>query len=570
MKTALMVAASWLGLVGAALAPSAYGATQMEVGVGFARAVAGAMTPIRVHVEHSGLPVEAQLSVSQTVESPWNGVFTETLNTPLHLGQRANKRFTLYFPLNSVVYPLRVQLKAAPGQILAQRTFDFRDQGDAKPLAVALSETAFPHTLPTGETVYPVDAAQLPENVVGFEAIRRLYLGRFDLSTLSDKRQRALLHWLMLGGEVVVFGGENWYVQDSPLLRPWLPLDVPEVTAFVAEDGTETPLLSGNVRGEVAYALEQRPWLLVWPVGRGKLWLSAVDPLDSPPPESFWSSLVPDKKVNEVGLDEVARNAFERQRLFYPARTSLAALLLAFVVGVGVWSWLSSRNAWGTAGSVAWVVAFSVAFVWLFNKPPYAQPLVVTEYGLERALPDGSAFRQTWYGVYAQRREQVTLAFPTAATPRQLLPEQRGEHTFDLTYAVDETTQLQFSAQSHQIRSFVSASSSTPTLRWTLSDGLLSVSSSKALRQVWLWDQGVAYDLGTLVAGQTKQFQLSQAERFALEQRLPSAVVALWNLSTLTQKRATVLGAWRAGRSATLSPNAHYPVYQLIVAEVRP
>jgi len=565
-----MVVVTGLGVVGAALAPSAYGATQMEVSVGFARAVAGAMTPIRVHVEHSGLPVEANLTVSQTVESPWNGVFTETLNTSLQLGQRANKRFTLYFPLNSVVYPLRVQLKAASGQILAQRTFDFRDQGDSKPLAVVLSETAFPPTLPTGETVYPLDAAQLPENVVGFEAIRRLYLGRFDLSTLSDKQQRALLHWLMLGGEIVVFGGENWYVQNGPLLRPWLPLGAPELNTFVAEDGTKAPLLSGDVRGEVVYALEQRPWLLVRPVGRGKLWLSAVDPLDSPPPESFWSSLVPVKKVDELSLEEVARNAFERQKLFYPARTSLAALLLAFVAGVGVWSWLSSRHAWGLAGSVMWVVAFSVAFVWLFDRPPYAQPLVVTEYGLERALPDGSAFQQTWYGVYAQRREQVTLAFPTAATPRQLLPEQRGEHAFDLTYAVGETTQLQFSARSHQIRSFVSTSGSTPTLRWALSDGRLTLSSSKALRQVWLWDQGVAYDLGTLASGQTRQFQLNQLETFALEQRLPSAVVALWNLSTLTQKRATVVGAWRAGRSATLSPSAHHPVYQLVVAEVRP
>lgn len=563
-----------LGWMLSAVALSAYAKTEMTVFAGFADnvVVQQTLTPVRVQLQHNGPPLEGQLVLSQTVETPWRGTFTEKLVVPVRLGQRANKTFKLYFPLTSIVYPLDVRLESLAGDVIIEQTLDFRDDGQTAPIVVALSETKFPQVLPSGETVYTLSAAELPERLEGFESFKRLYLGRFNLSVLNDKQRQALLHWIMLGGEFILLGGENWYVQDVPLLRPWLPLAPAGVTTFTRKTGEAIELLTGTVQGDVLYSVEGRPWVLVRPVGQGRVWMTTVNPFSTDVSDSFWQALRPSQDFkNEEAFDEVARAAFNQHILNYPSRTLLAGLIVVFVAGVALWSWLTLRKSWGIAVLLLWVGVASGGILWVLNQPQYTQSLTAAEFGVERTLPDGTAIQQAWFGVYAQRKEDVSLLFPSAATTRQMLPNERGNHLFDLEYALGEKNEVRFTAQAQQIRALLNVAQSDPKLLWSLNpeNNLLQLQWAGAVlpEYAWLWYEGAFYELGALRA-EPAWLQLDRLQEIRLAERLPIQVVKLWEWAVRAERGTTVLGAWhRQDFSPSLSGTGKR-VYRLVISGV--
>lgn len=563
-----------LGWMLSAVALNAYAETRMTVFAGFAGnvVVQQTLTPVRVQLQHNGPPLVGQLVLSQTVETPWRGTFTENLVVPIRLGQRANKTFKLYFPLTSIVYPLQVRLESPAGDVLLEQTLDFRDDGQSAPIVVALSETKFPKELPSGETVYTLSVAELPERLEGFESFKRLYLGRFDLSVLKDEQQQALLHWIMLGGELILLTGENWYVQDGPLLRPWLPLAPDRVTTFTRETGETIELLSGTVQGDVVYAVEGRPWVLVRPVGQGRVWMTTVNPFSTDVPDSFWQALRPAQDFkNEESFEQVARVAFDQHILKHPSRTLLAGLIFAFVAGVALWSFFAMRKPWGIAALLLWVGVASGGILLVLHQPQYVKLLTAAEFGVERTLPDGTAIQRAWFGVYAQRKEDVSLLFPSAATTRQLLPNERGDHLFDLDYALGEKNEVRFTSGAQQIRALLNVTQSNPKLLWSLDqeNNLLQLQWTGAVlpEYAWLWHEGAFYELDALEAAPAR-LQLDQLQKIRLAERLPIQVVKLWEWAVGAERATTVLGAWHRQDFSPSLRGTGKRVYHLVISGV--
>ena len=553
------------------LAPGslARAATQFDVTVGFAnRVVDNTFTPVRVHIQHTGLAIEGKLVLAQTVSTPWRGVFTETLNQPFKLGQRANKVFTVYFPLNSTTYPLEARLEDRSGQIIARHTLDLRDADAGQRLVLALSETGFPGELPSGETVLSLQSEQLPDNVAGFESIRRLYLGRLNLATLGRARQQALFQWIMLGGDLVVLGGNNWYIQDTPLLRPWLPL-VPEgVEEVDYAFGDTTPTVSGALRGSVLFSsAKNRPLILRRSLGRGYVWFTTIDPLAHPPFAAFWEALKQPPFQDGMSFPQLAQNTFLQQPLSFPSRVLVGVVLMAFIGGVAVFSWISLRKPWAGATLFGWVLASAIGVVVLLAQPRFSQPLTAAEYGVETILSDGTAYRQTWLGLYAQRKEAIQIVFPASASVRQQLPDNRGNHLYDLNYLIDTGTRITFSTQPQQIRTLLSNEPASPSLLWhPAPDGIVEVESTLELEQTWLLHGGKLYALGRLQPGRPRRFHLESLVELSVED-LPPAVAALWSWSIDRRQSGSFVGGWHGQGRAVFQMPAFKHTYHVVVAQ---
>jgi len=552
------------------LAPGslARAATQFDVTVGFAnRVVDNTFTPVRVHIQHTGLAIEGKLVLAQTVSTPWRGVFTETLNQPFKLGQRANKVFTVYFPLNSTTYPLEARLEDRSGQIIARHTLDLRDADAGQRLVLALSETGFPGELPSGETVLSLQSEQLPDNVAGFESIRRLYLGRLNLATLGRARQQALFQWIMLGGDLVVLGGNNWYIQDTPLLRPWLPL-VPEgVEEVDYAFGDTTPTVSGALRGSVLFSsAKNRPLILRRSLGRGYVWFTTIDPLAHPPFAAFWEALKQPPFQDGMSFPQLAQNTFLQQPLSFPSRVLVGVVL-------GLYRWrrgvqldqlaqaLGRRNAVWMGAGLCHRRGRAACPTPLFPTPDRSQ------YGVETILSDGTAYRQTWLGLYAQRKEAIQIVFPASASVRQQLPDNRGNHLYDLNYLIDTGTRITFSTQPQQIRTLLSNEPASPSLLWhPAPDGIVEVESTLELEQTWLLHGGKLYALGRLQPGRPRRFHLESLVELSVED-LPPAVAALWSWSIDRRQSGSFVGGWHGQGRAVFQMPAFKHTYHVVVAQ---
>ncbi|HEY5596183.1 MAG TPA: hypothetical protein VIL47_02875 [Candidatus Bipolaricaulota bacterium] len=550
-------------------AVGAYADTDLQVEAGFAGQVMDeAVTPVRVRVEHQGQLLEGRLVLSQTVETPWHGVFTETLSQPVRLGQRASQNWTLLFPLHATVYPLQVRLENESGEVVARQELDLRDVSHTGPFVIALSETGFPGALPSGETVFSVSAQDIPSHAAAFASIQRLYMGRFDPNTLKPNQQQALLHWVMLGGELVLLTGANWYVQQAPWLAPWLPLE-PEAVQGVTLQGVVAPVLTGKVRGEVAWQMEGFPILLERTVGRGRIWLATIDPLAVEAPAELWKALQGGVPLEgEINFEDAAREAFLQQVLPYPGRTLIAALLGVFVGIAGLLTWWTVRRPLTWPALAGWPAVAGVA-LWLILQPHHARPLTMSEYGLDLALPDGTVYEQTWLGMFALRKEPLALSFSAQTAVSQRLPTDRGQHLFDLEYRLDPGVDVVFQAQPQQLRQLVlAAEGGAAPLIWTWEGDLdLRVQSPLKLERAWLLHRGIVYDLGALSPDKAKEYRLNQLPRLELSKQLPKAIAQLWAWALEQQPHATVLGAWHQepGSYANLDPGQ---TYRLIVAEV--
>lgn len=553
------------------MGPVAQAATRFEVEAGFSnQVVENTFTPVRVRVQHDGPAVEGQLVLSQTVDTPWRGVFTETLSQPLKLGQRSNKAFTVYFPLNSTVYPLEAQIQNQLGKVIARQSLDLRDAAAGDRLVVAISETGFPANLPSGETVLSLQGEHLPDNVAGFESIRRIYLGRMNLAALERAQQQALLQWVMLGGDLVVFGGNNWFIQDTPLIYPWLPLVPAGVEPLAYASGETMPTLTGALRGSVIYASgENRPLILRRPVGQGYMWLTTVDPLAHTLSPSFWKALKQQSYQDEIPFPALAQNTFLQQSLSFPSREFVTAVLLIFTVGTGLLAWLGVRKFWAGMALFVWVALACVAVNVLLHQPQFSKALTAVEYGVESILPDGTAHLQTWLGLYAQRKEAVKATFPAEASVRQQLPTRRGNHLYDLDYVREaKHSYVSFNAQPQQVRALLSNELRPPSLLLRpVSESAFVVKTTVDLKQAWLWRHGTLYALGALRSGQPRRIELDALEAWS-QDRLPSAVAVLWSWGRQRQRGGLLVGGWHAqGRVEFQTPTSKR-TYRLVIGEV--
>ena len=489
------------------LAPSAYADVQMQIELGFNKHyVVNSFTPVRVQLtnqKHEG--IRGWLEISQQLEVAPNEIVKETYGWPVELPPASKKIIQISMPIHAYTYRIQIVLRHAQDTQKVYQAQDIQLHKDYSPelqkLVLALSDVPFPHKLPTGESLQALGVEQLVNDSTGYRGVRRIYLGRIHSERLSAEQRKALKTWLLSGGELVIFSGENWYRQKSPFLEELIPMTVTD-TSEIQLGGSTLTIVTGEPRGTVeafvapevadrgehgtkASVLLQAPsegqgtpLLIRRSFGAGAIFFSTINPL-AVEINGFWELLKPSAQEQE---DENSLNPLEflgKLELPVPSVSKVSGLVIVFIMGFGLLGLLAIKDKKYIGLLFIWVLLLSGIAAVYMSKPAFSKSLRALEAGICRSMNEAGTFCQLWYGVSSRKTADLSLLADSASVAQQLLPSKPGPHLFDARYAyatdglrifmrVDDRQRRHFyleSAQKASVTFWLDESEPTPVIK---------------------------------------------------------------------------------------------------------
>ena len=450
-------------------------------------------TPLRVWVKSYGPAFEGRIVVSQEIRSPWGGVVEERLILPFRSAGPGRRLFRLNFPVRGYIYPLTITV-FVEGEPLYHREIKLKERALGERPVLALG-APFPLELPTGERPIRLDPEALPEEWPGLLAVRRIYLGRLNPARLTEAQWEALLRWLARGGELVVLGGENWYLQDSPRIRRLIPF-LPR--GMGGWEGKEIVL--GEPRGEILYqSQEGLPILVARKHGRGRVIFSALDPLTLTPAlgdegtelefefefeirEAIWKVLGMDGDGG--GADSVmaraglAADLLAQLPLPSPSKLILIGIYVLYLGGLALLGRLAVRRPRAVLlvlGLILlWLAGVMVLIARYLGRPGLAERLLGLELGLIHDFGE-AALHSSWLALFARAETDLTLRVePGDGYLWQALPPalERGDHLYDVDYLLGEGgMEASFKVERWRTRAFYLERFSGDLVEFRIEDG---------------------------------------------------------------------------------------------------
>ncbi len=271
----------------------------------------GDWLPVEITLENYGEALDVR--VETIINSFYNGTNLNTaFRREVSLGQRANKRFTLYIQpfvqtsnvSRSVSYEAKVLLKTGNAQldekVIKLQPIDPKDYfvgavvSDPNSLAGLNNLKVGP--LPSRVTAAPLTLADIPDRVEGLRSLNALIISENATDNLSGAQRTALKTWVSTGGQLMLMGGNGWGRVREAFDSSFLPFDVLDFTNITDVSNLlpvpgERATLSRSVamaRGQVlqgAQALSygpvisgtSNPMLIERRVGGGRVLVSAID-----------------------------------------------------------------------------------------------------------------------------------------------------------------------------------------------------------------------------------------------------------------------------------------------------
>lgn len=454
-----------LGLAGIALtAEPMLAQPRIEaIDIGFnGRFLPGSLTPLVVSLSNSGTTQVFDLEVSQEVRDFNGRSSVERLRLPVSLGSETRKNISFDFPIKSVSAPLQIKLFAGLHEIVSTK-IDVRERWSESPFSLGVT---FHHNqVPYGETVEP---ERLPKRWTSYQSVQRVYWGRLDPRRLSAEQRAALYGWLLTGGELLVLSGDNWYEQsgaDSPVARPslataqgWWAHLMPIANGRVVRrelNGHEVSWLEGNLRAgaRVVEEADGRPIAWELPIGYGKVLLVALDALP-PQMQKLLESSREDRATVEG--DQLIVNALGAMTVRLPSREILSALLILFVVGIGLGGLWAARHARGTLWVAFSAVVLSLVLFGYLHSPEFSKDRYSLELGVLLAWQgEPLAWEQSWYGVFFRRSHNEALAV-SSDSAQVLAPRRATRPSGDVSTEITPTgaRYLRFRSERESVRFF--------------------------------------------------------------------------------------------------------------------
>lgn len=529
----------------------AQGQLTLDVEIGFnGRYFPDHYTPIRVKIEYRGPLVSGELVLHQEVERPLEEIQTIELRRAVRLSGVARLSYELYFPLSNRSPPYADDPEliisfTSQGRELASRRVSLADTESSDPLVLMLSEAELLKILPTAERVEYISAEDLPRNWKGYEGVRRLYLGRFDLHALRSDQQDALLQWLVHSGELVVLSGENFPLQDTSWLRGLIPFRPEGLRRF---DELGAQVVIGRPLGEVVYSDAGLPLLVRDRVGRGRVYFSTLALSGSGGAErEVWKRLIPSPSdlahPPPLGLE-----LLREMELRYPNKALIGGLMALYVIGFAIvtlriirrtplrWESLEDlpRGVKGWQSLlmiISWIALFVALTVGYLQQPALTRRAQSVEVGYvwasDRALctAEGAepskvpcALIQTWYSVIVKRTLPLELLSPRDAL---VLPLERTGVALTIEpkhlRIAFTPTPMMAGEQKHlyveevipfkvrvEVETGGAAGVRRPVIR-------VYNESRWHLREMAYWHEGIYQLLGDLPPGEAREMSLSEA-----------------------------------------------------------
>ncbi len=445
-----------LGLIALTAEPMLAQPRIEAIDLGFnGRFLPGALTPIVVSLSNTGTTQRFDLEVSQEVRDLNGRSSVERLRLPVSLGSETRKNISFDFSMKSVSAPLQIKLFAGPHEIV-RTEIDVRERWSEAPfsLGVALHH----NQMRNWETIEP---EKLPKRWTSYQSVQRIYWGRLDPGRLSAQQRAALYGWLLRGGELIVLSGDNWYEQASvarpSLATAWWAHLMPIANGHVVRrelNGREVSWLEGDLRAGARVAAEADGRPIVWelPIGYGNVLLVALDAL--PSEVKLLESSREDRETAEG--DQLIVNALGAMTVRLPSREILSAVLILFVVGIGLSGIWAVRHARGTLWVACSAVVLSLVLFGYLQSPAFSKDRYSLDLGVLLAWQgEPLAWEQSWYGVFFRRSHDEALAV-SSDSAKVLEPMRATRPSGDVSTEITPTGMryLRFRSERESVRFF--------------------------------------------------------------------------------------------------------------------
>lgn len=398
-----------------------------------------AWIPVRVLVENTGADVNGRVQISYRNSEGGTSIHGQDVSLPT----TSRKEFFLYFHPHGFIRSLTVSL-VADGKKLAGDDLNLSCLDRDSLLFGVLADDpstydGLANIQPLGGfvRVAPLQLADLPDRVQGWEALDALIVSGVDTGPLSEDQRTALKMWVANGGRLMVVGGPGWEAASAGL-KDLLPLalnsvqTVESLSALPAYFRDDSPLAEpailavGQVDKDAHTLVEQDgiPLIVEKEMGFGRVVFLSADP--SLKPLSEWDAMT-DVYASLLGVRPARLNWVDGSWDSYNANSAVSSVgnsgvpasayvcgwLVLYVLAVGPINFLLIRRtkrrelAWITIPAVVIVfsaVAYFYGFLYRGQKPILNRIAVVQAWDNSEA-----AAVRALVGVYSPSRARYLL-----------------------------------------------------------------------------------------------------------------------------------------------------------------
>ncbi len=295
---ALLVLATWAGLLSSPPAQAAPPAVTLAIHAGFDGYYKDQRwLPVRIAVANDGPDIQGTLRV--TVPRA-NGGAAVSITRAVDLPNQSRREVFLYIPTEGFLSALQVTLSDGKNDLVTASTRVA--QAGANDLiygVLAGSPSAFnvlSSIKPVGGSAFvaQLEAADLPPVGLAWQALDVLVISDVDTGVFSPEQRAALAEWVASGGRLIVAGGPTWQKTAAGLgaLLPLAPAGtqtLPDATALAAFAAAAVPsgtavAATGSLGSEATILVSAGavPLVVARHSGFGQVLFLAIDPAFDP------------------------------------------------------------------------------------------------------------------------------------------------------------------------------------------------------------------------------------------------------------------------------------------------
>jgi hypothetical protein len=406
-------------------------------------------------------------------------------------------------------------------------------------------------------SVQTLEPEKLPKRWTSYQSVQRIYWGRVDPGRLSAEQRTALYGWVLKGGELIVLSGDNWHEQAGAFVaRPsfitpqgwWAHLMPISNARLVRRDfhDQEVSWLEGDLRAGARVVVEANGYPLVWEytLGYGTVLLVALDTL---PPEMVLS-----EKAREghepAESDQLITHALGAMTVAFPSREMLSAVLMLFVVGIGLSGIWAVRHPRGALWVVLSAIVLSLALFGYLHSPEFSKGKYSLDAGVLLGWQDEPlGWEQSWYGLFTRRAQNEVLGV-SSDFAKVLKPARATRPLGDVSTEITRAgaRYLSFRSERESVRFFKSERMVVPLLG-------LSLDRSVSPPQVRVYNQSSASLQDTVVQVGEEFYTLGTiAAQTEFVRPLTAAISKDEWLHRLSEERRTLWQHWGGSLSGVV------------------
>ncbi|HEX2142309.1 MAG TPA: hypothetical protein VHK28_08585 [Candidatus Limnocylindria bacterium] len=521
---------------------------------------AGGWAAISVRLANDGEPVTGYVAADGE---------DGTVRRLVELPAGSRKEVTLYLRPESFARTVAVRFETSDGEPVASAEADVAVlERTSATVAVVGDVTGILRPqlmardtgIPEPVAMTPADITERPEPMRGLETI--LWAG--DSSTLTEAQRRSLERWIAAGGQLVVVGGPDWQARTAAF-EAFLPVEdlrsVDEVglaplATWVAHElppeGVSASVSLGQLRSDAVALVGTGDDVLLASVVRGAgrvSWLGVDLATEAfrawPGAPGLWQRLLPnDRAAEQFGAvppleEEVAGLMVQAlsnlPALDVPPAELLLAVLVGYILLIGPLSYLALRRL--DRRELAWVTAPILVLV--FSSVSYGigasmkgSDVILNEVAVVRTTTDGTAASvSSFAGVFSPTRRAYDITVAGEALFSRLVnPFDGTQRGGGLATEQGHPSRLRGLSVSVFGLEGIRADTLIPytpalSVTWSFTSegirGSATNTGEEPMEDVALVTEGGGAMVGTLDAGQTKEFALSMRganQRSASEQ----------------------------------------------------